>query len=45
MPALLLEAALAARDAAAAQPVLQWMAASGIESVALDAGRRLKALR
>ncbi len=33
---ILLEAALAARDAAAAQPVLDWMAASRIESVALQ---------
>jgi hypothetical protein len=42
----LLEAALAARNAAAAQPVLQWMADSGIESVALhDLATRLKALR
>lgn len=32
---ILLEAAVAARDAAAAQPVLDWMARSGIESVAL----------
>ena len=32
---ILLEAAVAARDAAAAQPVLDWMKASGIESVAL----------
>lgn len=42
----LLEAALAARNTAAAQPVLQWMADSGIESVALlDLATRLKALR
>lgn len=42
----LLEAALAAHNAAAAQPVLQWMADSGIESVALqDLASRLKALR
>jgi len=34
---LLLEAALAARQRAAAQPALQWMAASGIESPALHA--------
>ena len=33
---ILLEAALAARDAKAAQPVLEWMAASRIESVALQ---------
>lgn len=32
---VLLEAALAARDRAAAQPVLAWLARSGIESVAL----------
>lgn len=32
---ILLEAAVAARDTAAAQPVLDWMKASGIESVAL----------
>ncbi len=32
---ILLEAAVAARDAAAAQPVLDWMARSGIESQAL----------
>ena len=37
---VLLEAAVAARDAAAAAPVLQWMAASGIESAVL---RRLAA--
>ena len=37
---------MAARNAAAAQPVLQWMADSGIESVALqDLASRLKALR
>jgi hypothetical protein len=42
----LLEAALAARNTAAAQPVLQWMAESGIESVALhDLATRLKALQ
>lgn len=34
---ILLEAALAARQPQAAQPVLDWMAASGIESVALKA--------
>ncbi len=33
---ILLEAALAAKDAAAAKPVLDWMASSGIESVALQ---------
>jgi len=33
----LLEAALAARQPAAAQPVLKWMAESGIESVTLNA--------
>ena len=32
---ILLEAAVVARDSAAAQPVLDWMAASGIESVVL----------
>ncbi len=43
---ILLEAALAQRDAAAAKPVLDWMAASGIESVALQGlAGRLKALR
>ncbi len=42
----LLEAALAARNTAAAQPGLQWMAESGIESVALhDLATRLKALQ
>lgn len=42
----LLEAALAARNGAAAQPVLQWLADSGIESVALhDLAARLRALR
>lgn len=42
---VLLEAALAARDAAAAAPVLAWMASSRIESVALQAlAARLKAL-
>lgn len=40
---ILLEAALAARQAAAAEPVLQWMASSRIESVALQAlARQLK---
>ncbi|MBC7994526.1 MAG: hypothetical protein H7Z15_14955 [Rhizobacter sp.] len=40
---ILLEAALAARQAAAAEPVLQWMASSRIESVALQTlVRRLK---
>jgi hypothetical protein len=40
---ILLEAALAARQPAAAEPVLQWMAASGVESQALQAlARRLK---
>jgi len=34
---ILLEAALAARQRAAAQPVLQWMQASGVESPALRA--------
>ncbi len=33
---ILLEAAVAARDVAAAQPVLDWVAASGIQSVALQ---------
>ncbi|MBK7276037.1 MAG: hypothetical protein IPI08_05595 [Betaproteobacteria bacterium] len=33
---ILLEAALAARDAAAAAPVLQWLADSGFESVVLQ---------
>lgn len=32
---ILLEAAVAAQDAGAARPVLEWMAASGIQSVAL----------
>jgi Tfp pilus assembly protein PilF len=42
---ILLEAALAARDKAAAQPVLQWMAAHRVESVALAAlADRLRAL-
>ncbi len=43
---ILLEAALAAKQAAAAQPVLDWMAASGIESLALRGlAERLKALK
>jgi hypothetical protein len=43
---ILLEAALAARQPAAAQPVRDWMAASGIESVALHGlAAQLKALR
>ena len=43
---ILLEAALAARDARAAQPVLEWMAASRIESVALQSlADKLKGLR
>ncbi len=43
---ILLEAALAARQAAAAQPALDWMAAAGIESVALQAlASQLKGLR
>ena len=43
---ILLEAAVAARDVAAAQPVLDWMAASGIESVPLRGlADRLKAPR
>ncbi len=43
---ILLEAALAAKQAAAAQPVLDWMAASGIESTALQSlAGRIKALR
>ena len=43
---ILLEAALAARDAAAAAPALDWMAASHIESVALQPlADQLKALR
>jgi len=42
---ILLEAALAARQPAAAAPALAWMAASGIQSVALQAlAARLKAL-
>lgn len=40
---ILLEAAVAARQAAAAEPVLQWMASSRIESVALQSlARQLK---
>ena len=47
---ILLEAALAARNAAAAKPALDWLAASGIESVALQPlavqlNVQLKALR
>lgn len=43
---ILLEAALAARDAAAAQPVLRWMAESRIESAVLARlAAELKALR
>jgi hypothetical protein len=43
---ILLEAALAARQPAAAQPVLYWMAASGIQSVALQPlAAALKGLR
>jgi len=43
---ILLEAALAARQPAAAGPALDWMAASGVESVALRAlAAQLKALR
>ena len=43
---ILMEAALAARDAAAAQPALDWMAASGIESAALQPlAAQLKGLR
>jgi Tfp pilus assembly protein PilF len=42
---ILLEAALAARNPAAAQPVLDWMASSRIESVALQAlAAQLKAV-
>lgn len=41
-----LEAALAAKDAAAAQPVLQWLEESGIEDAYLgDLGRQLKGMR
>ena len=43
---ILLEAALAAHQPAAAAPVLQWMASSGVESVTLQAlAARIKALR
>ena len=43
---VLLEAALAARQPAAAEPVLRWMAESGIESVALQSlARQLKGLK
>ncbi len=43
---ILLEAAVAARDLAAAQPALDWMATSGIQSVALQPlADRLKDLR
>ena len=43
---VLLEAALAARDAAAAAPVLQWLAASGFESMSLQAlAARVRELR
>jgi tetratricopeptide (TPR) repeat protein len=43
---ILLEAALAARDVEAAQPVLDWMAGGGIESVALQTlAARVKGLR
>lgn len=43
---ILLEAALAARNLPAAQPVLDWMSSSGIESVALqNLATQLKALR
>jgi len=43
---ILLQAALAARQPQAAQPVLDWMAASGIESVVLQAlATQLKGLR
>ena len=43
---IVLEAALAARQRAAAEPVLQWMAASGVESPALHAlAGKLKELR
>ena len=42
---LLLEAALAARDRAAAQPVLDWMRTWGVQSVALqNLAAQLKAL-
>lgn len=43
---VLLQAALAARDRAAAEPVLQWLAASGMESVALrDLAAQLQGAR
>jgi hypothetical protein len=43
---ILLEAALAARDAAAAAPVLQWLASSGFESNVLHAlAARVRALQ
>jgi hypothetical protein len=43
---IVLEAALAARQRAAAEPVLQWMAASGVESPALQTlAVRLKELK
>jgi Tfp pilus assembly protein PilF len=43
---IFLEAAIAAKDAAAAQPVLQWLEDSGIEDVYLvDLGRQLKGVR
>lgn len=43
---LLLEAAIAARQPAAATPVLQWMASSGVESATLHAlAERLRAMR
>ena len=42
----LLEAAIAAREPAAAEPVLQWMASSHIESAALHSlATRLKGMR
>ena len=43
---ILLEAALAARQPASARPVLDWMAASGIESVVLrQLAARLESLQ
>ena len=43
---IVLEAALAARQRAAAEPVLQWMAATGVESPALHAlAAKLRELR
>jgi len=43
---ILLEAALAARDAGAAAPVLQWLASTGFESTALHTlAARVRALR